>query len=115
MCNTPVEVQFTSAGCLNYPCRTPLPARTGLYIPDDLLVLWFPPELLPAIFEPFRGRTNSSSRPGGLGLGLFISQQIATAHDGDIGVESVSTSGMVVFTVRLPRRRDHVAQTNTAE
>ena len=21
MCNTPVEVQFTSAGCLNYPCR----------------------------------------------------------------------------------------------
>ena len=23
MCNTPVEVQFTSAGCLNYPCRTP--------------------------------------------------------------------------------------------
>src|ERR1039458_971710 len=24
MCNTPVEVQFTSAGCLNYPCRTPM-------------------------------------------------------------------------------------------
>src|SRR5580704_3218632 len=23
ICNTPVEVQFTSAGCLNYPCRTP--------------------------------------------------------------------------------------------
>jgi hypothetical protein len=23
MCNTPVEVQFTSARCLNYPCRTP--------------------------------------------------------------------------------------------
>src|ERR1700680_2683986 len=23
MWNTPVEVQFTSAGCLNYPCRTP--------------------------------------------------------------------------------------------
>jgi uncharacterized caspase-like protein len=30
MCNTPVEVQFTSAGCLNYPCRTPL----GLVILD---------------------------------------------------------------------------------
>jgi hypothetical protein len=24
MCNTPVEVQFTSAGCLNYPGRTPV-------------------------------------------------------------------------------------------
>jgi hypothetical protein len=23
ICNTPVEVKFTSAGCLNYPCRTP--------------------------------------------------------------------------------------------
>jgi hypothetical protein len=31
MCNTPVEVQFiTSAGCLNYPCRTPVAC------PDDL-------------------------------------------------------------------------------
>src|SRR5580700_7744833 len=32
MCNTPVEVQFTSAGCLNYPCRTPAvtaPERTA--------------------------------------------------------------------------------------
>ena len=73
-----------------------------------------PPEVLPAIFEPFRGRTTSSSRPGGLGLGLFISQEIARAHDGDIGVDSNSTSG-TVFTVRLPRRREHVAQTNAAK
>src|SRR5450631_1532474 len=36
-----------------------------------------PSELLPAIFEPFRGRTTGSSRPAGLGLGLFISQPIA--------------------------------------
>jgi hypothetical protein len=29
MCNTPVEVQFmTSAGCLNYPCRTPWRAQS---------------------------------------------------------------------------------------
>jgi hypothetical protein len=27
MCNTPVEVQFTSAGCLNYPCRTPVSSQ----------------------------------------------------------------------------------------
>src|SRR5450755_4356806 len=67
-----------------------------------------------AIFEPFRGRTTGSSRPGALGLGLFISQQIARAHDGDIGVDSSSTSG-TVFTVRLPRRREHVTQTNAAE
>jgi len=59
-----------------------------------------PPDLLPAIFEPFRGRTNSSSRPEGLGLGLFIAKQIATAHGGDIGVDSSATSG-TVFTVHL--------------
>ena len=64
-----------------------------------------PPELLPAIFEPFRARTNSASRSGGLGLGLFISQQIARAHEGDIGVESSATSG-TVFTVHLRRRRE---------
>src|SRR5271169_4538359 len=30
MCNTPVEVQFmTSAGCLNYPCRTPIAAASA--------------------------------------------------------------------------------------
>jgi hypothetical protein len=34
MCNTPVEVQFTSAGCLNYPCRTP-----QIYPPFSLLAL----------------------------------------------------------------------------
>jgi hypothetical protein len=31
MCNTPVEVQFTSAGCLNYPCRTPTEATLLAY------------------------------------------------------------------------------------
>ena len=65
-----------------------------------------PPELLPTIFEPFHGRhTKSSSRSGGLGLGLFISKEIAMAHDGDIAVDSSSTSA-TVFTVRLPRRRE---------
>ena len=63
-----------------------------------------PPERLPSIFEPFRGRTNSAAPQGGLGIGLFLAQQIAKAHDGDIGVES-SSAGGTVFTVHLPRRR----------
>jgi putative oxidoreductase len=33
MCNTPVEVQFTSAGCLNYPGRTPATMLQGRGIP----------------------------------------------------------------------------------
>ena len=30
MSDTPVEVQFTSAGCLNYPCRTPPAGYPGV-------------------------------------------------------------------------------------
>ena len=63
------------------------------------------PELLPTIFEPFGGRTDILSRYGG--LGLFISRQIAMAHDGDIEVEVDSISTTVVVTVRLPRMLDH--------
>lgn len=62
-----------------------------------------PAELLPGIFEPFaasRGRAGGASR--GLGLGLHITRQIATAHGGSIDVAS-SDEGFTTFTVRLPR------------
>jgi len=36
MSDTPVEVQFTSAGCLNYPCRTPDLAKLRAVEPDRL-------------------------------------------------------------------------------
>ncbi len=60
-----------------------------------------PPELLPRIFDPFRGgRTSSGSR--GLGLGLFITQQVIEAHGGRISVNSSPAAG-TAFTVTLPR------------
>jgi two-component system sensor histidine kinase/response regulator len=60
-----------------------------------------PPELLPTIFDPFRsGHPSTKSR--GLGLGLFISQQIAVAHGGCIKVESSEAAG-TRFTVHIPR------------
>ncbi|MCU1282692.1 MAG: Histidine protein kinase AsgD, partial [bacterium] len=60
------------------------------------------PELLPVMFDPFR-RGNASSS-GGLGLGLFITQQIVHAHGGTIDVMSSAESG-TTFAVRLPRRK----------
>ena len=39
----------------------------------------------------------------GLGLGLFISQQIALAHGGSVGVDSNERVG-TVFCVRIPHR-----------
>ncbi|MBC8072066.1 MAG: hybrid sensor histidine kinase/response regulator [Deltaproteobacteria bacterium] len=60
-----------------------------------------PPALMPTIFDPFRGRAHGSV--GGLGLGLFISRQIAVAHGGTLVVES-SEQGGTTFTLRLPNR-----------
>jgi signal transduction histidine kinase len=58
-----------------------------------------PSELRPVLFEPFsRGSTSAH----GLGLGLFIVKEIATAHGGSIDVESSADTG-TVFTLVLPR------------
>jgi CheY-like chemotaxis protein len=59
------------------------------------------PEVLPRIFDPFRGERSSISARG-LGLGLFISQQIASAHAGSIAVDSTAEAG-TTFTVRVPK------------
>ncbi len=61
-----------------------------------------PPELREVIFEPFRGRRDEDSgRGGGLGLGLYIVQQLARAHGGEVLV--TSGGGTTSFTVALPR------------
>jgi two-component system sensor histidine kinase/response regulator len=62
-----------------------------------------PRDLLPTIFDPFRGRRGLAAQARGLGLGLFISQQIAVAHGGSIDVTSSEDAGETTFTVRIPR------------
>ena len=62
-----------------------------------------PAATLPFIFEAFRqARVAHPSRAGGLGLGLFIAQQIARSHGGSITVASSKSDG-TTFRVRLPR------------
>jgi signal transduction histidine kinase len=53
------------------------------------------------IFRAFE-RLASAHRVGGLGLGLYIGQQIATAHGGTLSVESTLGRG-ARFTLGLPR------------
>jgi signal transduction histidine kinase len=60
-----------------------------------------PPEVLPVLFEPFRGNTRYQ-RTRGLGLGLFITQQIVEAHGGAIDVVSDEATG-TTFRLVLPR------------
>jgi two-component system, sensor histidine kinase and response regulator len=61
------------------------------------------PDMLPTLFDPFREKPGTPSKSRGLGLGLFISQQIAIAHGGAVSVDSSEEEGTSFF-VRLPRR-----------
>jgi signal transduction histidine kinase len=58
-----------------------------------------PAELLPVLFDPFRRGRDEKQR--GLGLGLFIVEQIAAAHGGTVDV--ASRDGATTFGVTLPR------------
>jgi len=65
-----------------------------------------PPAMLPIIFDAFRKKRSANpSRNQGLGLGLFIAQQIARSHGGSIAVSSSENDG-TRFRVSLPRALD---------
>ena len=57
------------------------------------------PEKLASIFEPY-----FTTKPEGSGLGLWIAQQIVTAHGGTLRAENRSERG-AVFTMLLPLKR----------
>lgn len=61
-----------------------------------------PPDLLPQLFDPFRGKRRAAGRHDGLGLGLFIVRQIALAHGGRVCVDT-SQPGRTRFVVQLVR------------
>jgi signal transduction histidine kinase len=63
-----------------------------------------PPDQQARLFEPFHRLSSSSRRAAqeGLGLGLYIVQQIVAAHGGQVEVRSAEVE--TCFTVTLPRR-----------
>jgi signal transduction histidine kinase len=61
-----------------------------------------PRELLPHLFEPMAGLKHGRRAPEGLGLGLFITDQIVRAHGGSVEVRASDAEG-TTFTVHLPR------------
>jgi signal transduction histidine kinase len=57
-----------------------------------------PPEKLPSIFDPY-----FTTKTEGSGLGLWIAQQIVTAHGGSLQAQNGASGGAVV-TMQLPLR-----------
>jgi signal transduction histidine kinase len=78
-------------------------------VADDELVIEvhndgtpIPSELLPYIFEPLRrGEQQVKLGSRSVGLGLYIVQQIAAAHGGEVSVQSTPEEG-TTFSVHLP-------------
>jgi len=62
-----------------------------------------PREVMTHIFEPFHGGQSASGRHAGLGLGLFIVQQIVQGHRGSVDVRC-GDDGHTRIRVTVPRR-----------
>ena len=75
------------------PAEVVFSVTNGGHIPDDVL---------PTLFDPFRNRGTHRSRGDGLGLGLYIVDQIARAHGGHVDVDS-DGGQTTTFRVHLPR------------
>lgn len=60
------------------------------------------PVMLPVIFDPFASGRRKRGRRAGLGLGLYITQQIAMGHGGAITADSTPEHG-TSLRVALPR------------
>ncbi len=59
------------------------------------------PAFVPVLFNPFARNSRAPGAGSGLGLGLYISEQVVSAHGGNVSVTSTAETG-TRFTVRLP-------------
>jgi len=79
-------LKFTDVGLVTVEVTT-TPGRIQFDVDDTGIGI--APELLGAIFEPFRQADSSSTRSyGGVGLGLYIVQRLLDLLGGGVSVES---------------------------
>jgi signal transduction histidine kinase len=67
------------------------------------------PDYIDRIFEPYE-RGAKAGEPKGLGLGLYISRQLATSHGGELTVQSTPGQG-ATFSLLLPCTEEAVQAT----
>lgn len=82
--------------------------------PDSVVVrvedegIGIPPDQLERVFDGFYRATNLNNRqPGGIGLGLYISRDVARRHGGDLWAETRPVGGTVMC-LRLPLAQEQV-------
>jgi two-component system sensor histidine kinase/response regulator len=85
---TPIEVQLRGE-----------PALVRLSIQNAGAIA---PDALPHLFDPFRARQGRRALGDGLGLGLYIVNQIVLSHGGQVEAESTESEG-TTFRVELPK------------
>ena len=97
---------------IRYAAKTPI--RVSARRENDVAILrvedegpGIPEGDLSRIFQRFE-RASSTRHYGGMGLGLYVAQQIAEAHGGAIDASNVSGGGACV-TVRLPPNPQQLA------
>ena len=96
-------LKFTEKGVITISAQT---RREGVEFSVSDTGRGIPPEALSLIFEPFQQIENSlSPRQGGVGLGLYIVQQVVAMLGGKLRVESEVGSGST-FHVWLPANRE---------
>jgi signal transduction histidine kinase len=87
-------------GAPNTPVRVTATTRSGVF---ELQVNnqgeMIPPALIEKLFQPFV-RADAQRNKQGLGLGLYIANEIARAHGGTLG--ATSTPETTTFTFRMP-------------
>lgn len=95
-------------------CQTPSEdLSSSLYHKDFVEIrisdtgLGIAPDDLPRIFMPF-----FTKKPGGIGLGLAITQRIIMEHNGNINVQSIPNKG-TTFYVKLPIPKNEQAATKS--
>jgi signal transduction histidine kinase len=90
--------KFTRSGRVSVRLR---PRQNALEIEVSDTGIGIPPEKLPLIFERFRTLRSAEPRASGVGLGLYIVDQLVKRLGGSITVESAPGSG-TTFCVTLP-------------
>lgn len=110
------SVKYTAAGGRIWVSTTLEPAGDApawgvVRVADEGIGI--PPDQLEAVFEGFYRASNLKDlQPGGVGLGLYISRDIARRHGGELWAENRPEGGTAIC-LRLPLAKEDPSGTDT--